>query len=62
MSLSHRQFRVGLTISVLILVVDCQIIHSVDRLHAAVQESNDLPDLVRKYVEEERQRLDELEM
>ena len=44
-----------------VYIVYGQIIHSVDRVHRAIQLFEELPEAVQKYVNEERKKLDELE-
>ena len=46
---------------IMVYIVYGQIIHSVDRVHKAIQLLEELPEAVQKYVNEERKKLDELE-
>ena len=44
-----------------VYLAEGQMIHSVDRVHAAIEQFNGLPEAIQKYVDEERKKLDELE-
>ena len=45
----------------LVSIAECQMIHSIDRLMDAVDEHEDLADLLRENVEQERERLKKIE-
>ena len=56
-----KQLQTCLAMVIMVYIVYGQIIHSVDRVHKAIQLLEELPEAVQKYVNEERKKLDELE-